>query len=226
MQDFQIEIRYLKRTRRATLRVMPGKIIKVTAPIQFREEQVKHFILKNSNWILKRYRMIESTPAVIELKYIEGERFNLRGQELLLHLVEGRDAPYVYKNQLIVAVPRQKQNPTQWIQKKIINFYKEQAGHQLAKTIPIYCANLGVQPKSISLKNYRSRWGCCSTKGDLIFNWQIIAFPDELFNYVAAHEVCHLKEMNHSQKFYDHLKTLGFDKKKYHAMMRKARNLF
>ena len=64
------------------------------------------------------------------------------------------------------------------------------------------------------------------TKKDLIFNWQIIIMKENHFNYVVAHEVCHLKEMNHSLRFYKLLSQLGFEKNSIHSEMRYLKNLF
>jgi predicted metal-dependent hydrolase len=108
----------------------------------------------------------------------------------------------------------------------LVKWYKLKALEKIEVSVAHYGSLLGVKSKSITLKNYKSRWGACSAKGDLIFNWQIITFNQNLFNYVVAHEICHLKEMNHSRRFYQLLEQLGFNKKEIHSQMRYLRNLF
>jgi predicted metal-dependent hydrolase len=55
----------------------------------------------------------------------------------------------------------------------------------------------------VSIRNQRSRWGSCSSKGNLNFNFRIVTLPKHLVDYIVVHELCHLGQMNHSQKFWD-----------------------
>jgi hypothetical protein len=55
----------------------------------------------------------------------------------------------------------------------------------------------------VSIKNHKSRWGSCSSKGNLNFNYKIIFLPENAFDYIIVHELCHLKELNHSKRFWD-----------------------
>ena len=64
---------------------------------------------------------------------------------------------------------------------------------------------IGVSPKSVSIKNYKSRWGSCSSNGELTYNWRIILAPHRIVDYVVVHELCHLLEHNHSPKYWKHV---------------------
>ena len=64
---------------------------------------------------------------------------------------------------------------------------------------------IGVNPKSIIVKSYKSRWGSCSPKGDLSFNWRLVFMPHPIIDYVVVHELCHILELNHSKRFWQHV---------------------
>ncbi|WP_439139211.1 M48 family metallopeptidase [Roseicyclus sp.] len=76
------------------------------------------------------------------------------------------------------------------------------ARERLTEAVERHAAALGRKPQRITLRDPRSRWGSCSSKGDLMFSWRLIMAPPAVLDYVAAHEVAHLVEMNHSAAFW------------------------
>ncbi|MGB7318712.1 MAG: SprT family zinc-dependent metalloprotease [Planktotalea sp.] len=82
-------------------------------------------------------------------------------------------------------------------------FLKQMARDKLAHASDHYANRLGKPYTRISIRDTRSRWGSCSSAGALMYSWRLILCPPEVLNYVAAHEVAHLAEMNHSQAFWD-----------------------
>jgi len=82
-------------------------------------------------------------------------------------------------------------------------FLKLQARGRLQVACEFYAERLGRGFGKITLRDTRSRWGSCSANGDLMFSWRLIMAPPEVLDYVAAHEVAHLVEMNHSAAYWD-----------------------
>ena len=87
--------------------------------------------------------------------------------------------------------------------KEEIQEYKKQAGEYARLKLEHYNQFYNFSYKKITIKNLTSRWGSCSTKGNLNFSYKIILLPQELADYIIVHELCHLGQMNHSKKFWN-----------------------
>ena len=94
------------------------------------------------------------------------------------------------------------------------------ARERLGVAVAAHCNTIGKTPGRMTLRDPRSRWGSCSSKGDLMFSWRLIMAPHEVLDYVAAHEVAHLVEMNHSARFWALCKRLCPDTDTHRAWMR------
>ncbi len=86
--------------------------------------------------------------------------------------------------------------------------HKETARTIVHARIAYWCTFLPVTPNRISIKDQSSRWGSCSTKGNLNFNYRLALIPIELADYVVVHELCHLIEFNHSARFWEKVAEL------------------
>lgn len=83
--------------------------------------------------------------------------------------------------------------------------YKEHARALVHARIAHYVALGEIAPKAVRIKNGRSRWGSCSAKGNLNFHYKLVLLPPHLAEYVIVHELCHLRELNHSPRFWAHV---------------------
>ncbi|NVK96390.1 M48 family metallopeptidase [Ruegeria pomeroyi] len=92
--------------------------------------------------------------------------------------------------------------PPQGMEARLHRFLRELARDRLAAACDFYASELGRPYARISLRDTRSRWGSCTTEGALMFSWRLILAPPSVLRYVAAHEVAHLAEMNHSSRFW------------------------
>lgn len=85
---------------------------------------------------------------------------------------------------------------------RLLAFFKTRARDRLAAASDHYAAALDRPYRKLTLRDTRSRWGSCSAQGDLMYSWRLIMAPPQVLDYVAAHEVAHLAEMNHSDRFW------------------------
>lgn len=88
------------------------------------------------------------------------------------------------------------------IPRKVTSWLKEQARKDLTSRAEIHARTIGKKITGISVRDTKSRWGSCASNGRLSFSWRLILAPPEILDYVAAHEVAHLQEMNHSARFW------------------------
>jgi len=86
--------------------------------------------------------------------------------------------------------------------RRVHDFLKREARKELHKASMMYAAELGVRVRRVSIRDQSSRWGSCTTAGSLSFSWRLILAPPYVLDYLAAHEVAHLVEMNHSPRFW------------------------
>ncbi len=104
--------------------------------------------------------------------------------------------------------------------RRLLDFLKREARELLAERAMHHAARLGVKPSRITVRDTQSRWGSCSSARSLSFSWRLILAPDFVLDYVVAHEVAHLREMNHSPRFWAHVRSLVSDVEKPQAWLK------
>ncbi len=86
--------------------------------------------------------------------------------------------------------------------------FREKAREQLTKRTEYYSRLIGIRYEKIRIADQRTRWGSCSSRGTISYNWHLILLPDNILDYVVVHELCHLLEMNHSARFWDQVERV------------------
>lgn len=101
--------------------------------------------------------------------------------------------------------------------RRVSDWLKKQAKLEIAPRAHAYAERIGKKVNRISLKDTRTRWGSCSSNGNLSFSWRLVLAPEDVLDYVVAHEVAHLQELNHSARFWKVVEDLyGPSKKQQH----------
>lgn len=88
------------------------------------------------------------------------------------------------------------------VSRRVKDFLRREALADLERAVRVHTATLGLPARKITIRDTTSRWGSCSSKGHLNFSWRLILAPPLVLDYLAAHEVAHLREMNHSHRFW------------------------
>ncbi len=187
-----VTLRRSNRAKRMSLRVskLDGRVT-LTLPNRAPEAEGIAFLREKADWI----RTHLDTRPEAEVVAIGGS-VPFEGQQLSI-VATARRGPHLTGT--ILEVPG---DPAR-VGRHVAAFLKQAARDRLAAASDRYAAALGRPYGRISLRDTRSRWGSCSSRGDLMYSWRLIMAPPEVLDYVAAHEVAHLAEMNHSQAFWD-----------------------
>ena len=105
--------------------------------------------------------------------------------------------------------------------RRLLDFLKREARRVLDTRVTEFSTRIGVQPKRITVRDTASRWGSCSTTRAISFSWRLILAPPFVLDYVVAHEVAHLKHMNHGARFWNLVRELVPDVEKPQAWLNK-----
>jgi predicted metal-dependent hydrolase len=203
------EIIYSKKRRKAAIVVRPDLTVEFRAPHGLSREAIRDMVQKKAVWVWEKLDWFEAnTLPSQEKRYADGEDYLYLGKEypLKILLVEGIKKPSVSfsGSEINVLIPEEisEELKPALVKKAIWNFYSECAELEVGKFLKIYSEKLKVNPPVFKVKYQKRRWGSCSTDNVLRINFQLIMAPPEQLEYVVVHELCHVKEKNHSAKFW------------------------
>ncbi|HQZ12349.1 MAG TPA: SprT family zinc-dependent metalloprotease [Devosia sp.] len=168
----------------------------LTVPRHGNWKEASDFFNRQLDWLGARLK-----DAAKPVTFRAGVRIPVRGIEHRIVAtggIRGRVAPYEEDGELLLAVPGEPAHRA----RRLTDWLKAEATVDLSKRCTIHARHLGVEYKAISMRSQSTRWGSCSSTGRLNFNWRLVLAPPFVLDYVAAHEVAHLLEMNHSDRFW------------------------
>lgn len=186
-----VKLRRSKRARRLSLRVsqLDGRVT-MTLPLRTPVREAQVFASEKEGWIRQA---LEQRPAAV--RPVIGGQVLFEGREVDVVVGMGRVARI--KDGQITVPDNPERAPM-----RIAAFLKLTARMRLREASDRYVAALGISYGRISIRDTRSRWGSCSSEGNLMYSWRLIMAPPKVLDYVAAHEVAHLIEMNHSADYW------------------------
>jgi predicted metal-dependent hydrolase len=182
------------------MRISPDGLV-VHAPKRISQSQLEHLLLTKADWIRKKLEA-QQNNAVAPTQWQDGTSLLLLGNDITLsvrHDARNRAVEYL-PGILQVALPTPEDETT--IARKVLQWYRKEAMTDFGRRLEILSAKMGVPTPPLFLSNARSRWGSCNSLGEVRLNWRLLQAPPHVINYVICHELAHLKQMNHSAKFW------------------------
>jgi predicted metal-dependent hydrolase len=191
----KVQVVKKKNFRSLSITVERDGTIVIKAPLTVPDNEIKQFIEENHSFI---ERVIEKYKRYGVFKeYRNGERFLYLGNEYELKIVEGQVEPLILKDKFYLS-----SKALNHARDVFLAWYKKQANKVITDRVKYYASLGGHTYNKVSVKDLQKIWGSCSRNGNLSFNWRIIMAPLDVIDYVVVHELSHLREFNHSRKFW------------------------
>ena len=203
--NIAIDVHRTDRLKTVSIQVSRGKI-KISVPKNLEQFKIDRILKSKSKWIKKKLFLQSKITSFRNKEYVSGEDFLYLGRHYRLKIIIGQKYNTEFKDGYLKVTVKDKSN-TQKIKRLIKKWYLEKAQLHLNKMTLDLSKELGVSFNSVKVRNYNSRWGGCSSTGKIFYNWRIIMAPAKIINYVVLHELVHLKEHNHSKRFWKLLKS-------------------
>jgi predicted metal-dependent hydrolase len=220
MDDIPVHQIIRSRRRTIALIITPDARLIVRAPLRAPAAMIDEVIREKSGWIRKKIGEMKEHPQLFVHTYEEGEVFWFLGRPYPLHFVDEASAAIERTDRLCVSRPL---NPD--IRHGLRRWYMAEAHKEIHSRCMWFSMMTGYSPASVRITDARQRWGSCTHKGGLNFSWRLIQAPLEIVDYVIVHELVHLRQPDHSRKFWAKVEALMPDYKRRRKWLRENERL-
>jgi predicted metal-dependent hydrolase len=195
----RVEWRRNRRARRVSLRIDPrGGAVVVTLPPRSSRTQGVALLMSHAGWVAER---LAALPG--QIVFADGAVVPLGGvAHVIRHMPGARGGVWVEDGEIRVA------GAPEFLARRVADFLRAEARRVMSALVLHKAAILGLHPRRVAIKDTKSRWGSCAADRTLAFSWRLVMAPPEVQDYVAAHEVAHLRHMNHGPRFWALTRTL------------------
>lgn len=209
MNEFNIDIEKTDRKKTISFQVEKG-LVRVLVPKHLNQTKINDIIKSKSRWIKKKLLKVNEILPIKKKDYVSGEDFLFIGKHYKLKVVTGTKYN-VDINDKYLKITVKSNTKEEKIKRILKNWYFNTADNYLKILTRDLSKKYNLKFKSVKVRNYRSRWGSCSSAGNIFYNWKIIMAPKKIIKYIILHELVHTKIHNHSPKFWLHLKSIYDD---------------
>ncbi|MCB1691460.1 MAG: M48 family metallopeptidase [Pseudomonadales bacterium] len=197
---------FILRQRRKTMaiHVFRDKPVEMRVPLNCAWHDIESFLASRHAWIDESLDALAGLPLPVLPRYVDGEMHDYLGQPLALALVHGRTRHVSVGEDRLVVRSASPDNPDK-VRQAIEQFYRDEARRLLPQRVDACRERFGfsLPPTRITYRRMKARWGSCSRSGELCFNILLMQKPLAAIDFVATHELCHLRHFSHDRAFYD-----------------------
>jgi len=204
------------RRRRTISLLIDERGLRVAAPLKAPQRAIDDLLRLHATWVIRKvHDWQQKRPA--PRSWVSGEQIMLYGAPVTLETCAGIKQPQLDQDRLLF----DPQLTPAAIESGVRNWLKQQALACFTQCCRDYSTQLDLPAPAVRLSNARTRWGSCHAKGRISMNWRLVQTPSAWITYVAAHEVSHLRQMNHSPAFWRTVATLVPDYAERRAALRR-----
>lgn len=218
--EFKVEYRKRKTL---SIKITPPDTIVVISPIGVSEDKLKEIVKNKGKWIVKKLDELKDIDyKSLNKDFKNDETFMYLGKDYTLNIVIDKDlkdpVTKLHENNLFLYTPKRDKVI---IKKALELFYREKCTERIIERVNYYKDIIGKSPRIVKVKEQKKRWGSCTSRGDIYFNWRIIMAPPNVVDYIVVHEMCHLIHLNHSKEFWNSVKTIIPNYEEYKKWLKK-----
>jgi predicted metal-dependent hydrolase len=192
------------RRKSIALVVQPNGELIVRAPKGATRKQINSLLEKHADWIAKKQLQAKEAQALFAPHlFLEGESFPFLGENYSLEFVDSEKPKLVFTEKFQLTKSAQGKAEAIFEQ-----WYKKRAREIFTARVEYYSQKHSFSYRKVKLSSANKRWGSCSAKGNLNLTWRLVMTPLEIIDYVIVHELCHLRELNHSKKFWANVESI------------------
>lgn len=207
---FQFKIRRSKRAKKVRLIVRPDQI-ELVAPVLVSENLLLEFVQARQSWAMQAQEKLQSEARtrieqISDFKH--GGTLYFHGRDRHLQLLNHDKTGFcikieVDKIQILCPSNVKLSGALQPVKQAFLDWLKQGAMGQIQQMVAQHAPKYHLFPRRICLKNQKTRWGSCGIHNDIFINWKLAMAPVQVLEYVVVHELCHIKERNHSARFWN-----------------------
>lgn len=187
------------------VRANDGKVC-ISAPINLEEKDIRQFALTKLNWIRQKQSKFEQQLSIPTPEYLSGENHYYQGDRFTLNIISHAKPSKVIINDCYLNLYIRHGSIKEQREKVLINWYRQQLKTKLPSLIAKWEKIVGVKVNDWGVKKMKTRWGTCNTKAKRIWlNLELIKYPPMCLEYVIVHELVHLLERNHGDRFQSYM---------------------
>jgi len=206
MQLAELDIQIVRSKRKSISLHIKNEEIILRAPLYTPRVMLKAFALSKIEWLRKHLARMQARPKIEPKSYHDGEQWLFFGEKIHLKIhscAQSKTAFDHEKSELHICIGNRVKNVDTFVKKQVSSWYKQRGTDYLTEKLSSIANQMQLQPKGFAVRDYKARWGSCSSRGDLSFNWRIFMAPIGVIDSVVIHELAHLKHFNHSKKFWN-----------------------